>query len=207
MDDTINWQSSVNRTCYLKVHFTMTVVNSVFMLSVLFTESTSVVGTCASVTSLRTLFLLKPAAMTRLAPSLKFTATSTFTTLAQEAASSSCAHSSSLNSLCRYKPQHRGTEVTPYKNNKHCTTGMASGEVPDGHKMAVQQAHEMGGLHAPTLGEVHIYTHMWCQQSMCTMNVCNHNVKYTKLHLYNYPRYYSIISILGSPAVTNSPVH
>ena len=78
-----------------------------------------------------------------------------------------CSHSSKLITCrdaalisCRYKPQHRGTEVTPYKNNKHCTTGMASGEVLDGHKMAVQQAHEMGGLHAPTLGEVHIYTHV-----------------------------------------------
>ena len=183
------------------------------MLSVLFTDSTSFSGTRDSVTSLRTLFFLKPAARTRLARSLlctspNSTVTSTFTTWAQEAASSSCAHSSSLYSNpCRYKPQHRGTEVTPYKNNKHCTTGMASGEVPDGHKMAVQQAHKMAGLHAPTLGEVHIHTHMRCQQSMCTMNVCNHNVKYTKLHLYNYPRYYSIISILGSPAVTNSPAH
>ena len=131
------------------------------MLSVLFTESTSSSGTRDSVTSLRTLFVLKPAARTWLAwsTSLTHTHTSTFTTWAQEAASSSCAHSS-LNSHCRYKPQHRGTEVTPYKNNKHCTTGMASGEVLDGHKMAVQQAHEMGGLHAPTLGEVHIYTHM-----------------------------------------------
>ena len=115
---------------------------------------------CDSVTSFRTLFFLKPAATTSLARSLPHTSTSTFTTLAQEAASSSCAHSSSLNLPYRYKPQHRGTEVTPYKNNKHCTTGMASGEVPDGHKMAAQQAHEMNGLHAPTLGEVHIYTHM-----------------------------------------------
>ena len=32
------------------------------------------------------------------------------------------------------------------------------------------------------------------------MNVCNHNVKYAKLHLYNYPRYYSTTSISGSPA-------
>ena len=177
------------------------------MLSVLFTESTSFSGTRVSDTSLRTLFFLKPATRTRLARSLNSTSTSIFTIWAQEAASSSCAHSSSLNLPCRYKPQHRDTEVTPYKNNKHCTTGMASGEVPDGYKMTVQQSQEMGVLHAPTLGEVHIHTHMRCQQSMCTMNVCNHNVKYTKLHLYNYPRYYSIISILGSPAVTNSPVH
>ena len=130
------------------------------MLSVLSTESTSLLGTHDSVTSLTTLFFLNPEARTRLARSLKFTSTFTFTTWAQEAASSSCAHSSSLYSnLCRYKPQHRGTEVIPYKNNKHCTTSVASGEAPDGHKMAVQQAHEMGGLHAPTLGEVHIYTH------------------------------------------------
>ena len=156
------------------------------MVSVLFTDSTSFAGTCYSVTSLTTLFFLKPAARTRLARLLNITSTSIFTTWAQEAASSSCAHSSSLNSSCRYKPQHRGTEVTPYKNNKHCTTGMASGEVPDGQ---------------------HLHTHMRCQQSMCTMNVCNHNVKYTKLHLYNYPGYYSIISILGPPAVTNSPAH
>ena len=130
------------------------------MLSVLFTESTSSSGTSESVTSLRMLFFLKPEARTGLARSLNSTFTSTFTTWAQEAASSSCAHSSSLNSFCRCKPQHRGTEVTPYKNNKHCTTSVASGEAPDGHKMAVQQAHEMGGLHTPTLGEVHIYTHM-----------------------------------------------
>ena len=130
------------------------------MLSVLFTEATSLLGTRDSVTSLTTLFFLNPEARTRLAWSLNSTSTSTFTTWAQEATSSSCAHSSSLNSFCRCKPQHRGTEVIPYKNNKHCTTGMASGQVPDGHKMAVQQANEMGGLHAPTLGEVHIYTHM-----------------------------------------------
>ena len=142
----------------------MTVVSAVCscMLSVLFTDSTSFSGTRDSVTSLTTLFFLKPEARTRLARSLYRTSTSTFTTWAQEAASSSCAHSSSLNSNlhCRYKPQHRGTEVIPYENNKHCTTGVASGKAPDGHKMAVQQAHEMGGLHAPTLGEVHIYTHM-----------------------------------------------
>ena len=130
------------------------------MLSVLFNDSTSSSGTCDSVTSLTTLFFLKPEARTRLAWSWQLTYTSTFTTWAQEAASSSCAHSSSLNLHCRCKPQHRGTEVIPYENNKHCTTGVASGEAPDGHKMAVQQAHEMGGLHAPTLGEVHIYTHM-----------------------------------------------
>ena len=130
------------------------------MLSVLFTNSTSFSGTHDSVTSLITLFFLKPAARIRLPRSLPHTSTFTFTTWAQEAASSSCAHSSSVNLLCRYKPQHRGTEVTPYKNNKHCTTGMASGEDHDGHIMAVHQAHEMGGLHAPTLGEIHIYTHM-----------------------------------------------
>ena len=137
-----------------------------FMLSVLFTESTSSSGTSESVTSLTTLFFLKPTARTLLARSLKFTFTSTFTTWAQEAVSSSCAHSSSLNS-CRCKPQHRGTEVIPYENNKHCTTGVASGEAPDGHKMAVQQAHEMGGLHAPTLGEVHIYTHTRDANNQC----------------------------------------
>ena len=129
------------------------------MLSVLSTESTSSSETRDSVTSLRILFFLKPSARIRLTWSLPATSTSTFTTWAQEAASSSCAHSSSLNTSCRYKPQHRGTEVTPYKNNKHCTIGMASGEVPDGHKMAVQQADEMGGLQAHSLGEVHIYIH------------------------------------------------
>ena len=123
------------------------------MLSVLSTESTSSSETRDSVTSLKILFFLKPAARTWLARSLQVTFT--FTTWAQEAASSSCAHSSSLNLHCRYKPQHRGTEVTPYKNNKHCTTGMASEEVPDGHKMAVQQADELGGLQAHSLGEIH----------------------------------------------------
>ena len=115
----------------------MTVVSAVFMLSVLFSDSTSFSGTHDSVTSLTTLFFLKPAARTLLARSLNSASTSTFTTWAQEAASSSCAHSSSLNSVCRYKPQHncKGTEVTPYKNNKHCTTGMASKEVPDGPKL------------------------------------------------------------------------
>ena len=150
----------------------MTVVSAAFMLSVLSTESTSSSGTRDSVTSLRILFFLKPSARTWLARSLPRTVTVTFTTWAQEAASSSCAHSSSLNSSCRYKPQHRGTKVTPYKNNQHCTTGMASGEVPDGHKMAVQQAHEMGGLHAHSLGEVHIYTHV-----MSTINVHNECVQ------------------------------
>ena len=151
---------SEQNTCYYQSNFTTTVVSAVFMFSVLFTDSTSFSGTHDSVTSLTTLFILKLAARTLLARSLNSTSTSTFTIWAQEAASSSCAHSSSLNHSCRYTPQHRGTEVTPCKNNKHCTTGMASGEVPDGHRMAVQQAHEMGGLHAPTLGEVHIYTHM-----------------------------------------------
>ena len=151
----------------------MTVVSAVFMLSVLFTDSTSFSGTNYSVTSLTTLFFLKPAARTLLARSLKNTYTSTFTTWAQEAASSSCAHSSSLNHSCRYKPQHRGTEVTPYKNNKHCTTGMASGEVPDAHKMAVQQAHKMGGLHAPTwVRSTSTHTHM-----MPTINVHNECVQ------------------------------
>ena len=120
-------------------------------------------GTFFSFTSRSALFLTSPAVRVvkplAWSPMLSSTSTSTFNTLAQLAAPSSCAHSSSLNLLCRYKPQHRGTEVTPYKNNKHCTSGMASGEAV-GHKMAVQQAHEMGGLHAPTLGEVHIYTHV-----------------------------------------------
>ena len=98
---------------------TSTLVSAVFMLSVLSTESTSLLGTPDSVTSLRSLFLLKPTARTRLALSLLRTLTSTFPTWAQEAASSSCAHSSSLKLPCRYKPQHRGAEVTPYKNNKH----------------------------------------------------------------------------------------
>ena len=149
----------------------MTVVSAAFMLSVLSTESTSSSETRDSVTSLRILFFLKPSARIRLTRSLPATSIFTFTTWAQEAASSSFAHSS-LNSSCRYKPQHRGTEVTPYKNNKHCTTGMASGQVPDGHKMAVQQAHEMGGLHAHSLGEVHIYTHV-----MSTINVHNECVQ------------------------------
>ena len=105
------------------------------MLGVIFTDSTSLSGTHDSVTSLTTLFFLKPAARTLQAWSLNSTSTSTFTAWAQEAASSSCAHSSSLSLHCRYKPQHRGTEVLHYKNNKHCTTGMASGEVPDGHKI------------------------------------------------------------------------
>ena len=39
-------------------------------------------------------------------------------------------------------------------------------------KLSVQQAHEMGGLHAPTLGEVHIYTHV-----MPTINVHNECVQ------------------------------
>ena len=51
-------------------------------------------------------------------------------------------------------------------NNKHCTTGMASEEVPDGHKMAVQQAHELGGLQANSLGEVHIYTHTTAAENL-----------------------------------------
>ena len=47
---------------------------------------------------------------------------------------------------------------------------MASGEAAAAtrHKMAVQQAHEMGRLYAPTLGEVHIYTH---SHVMPTINV------------------------------------
>ena len=151
----------------------MTVVGAAFMLSVLFTDSTSFSGTHDSVTSLTTLLFLKPAARTLLARSLNSTSTSTFTIWAQEAASSSYAHSSSLNLPCRYTPQHRGTEVTPYKNNKHCTTGMASGEVPDGHKMAAQQAHESGGLHAPTLGEVHIYTHVI---AIASLAYCGHQL-------------------------------
>ena len=136
-------------------------VSAVFEHNVSLTDVFAFSGTSVSCTSLSTLFLASPAARALLNLSLSRTSTSTFNTLAQLAAPSSCAHSSSLNPhLCRYKPQHRGTEVTPYKNNKHCTSGMASGEVAVGHKMAVQQAHEMGGLHAPTSGEVHIYTHV-----------------------------------------------
>ena len=151
----------MDKSVYLLKPYLTRTVSSVFDCSISLTVSSTSFGTPVNATSLSTLFLTSPAARTvQPLPSLSKpgTITSTFTTWAQEAASSSCAHSSSLNLLCRYKPQHRGTEVTPYKNNQHCTTGMASGEVPDGHKMAVQQAHEMGGLHAPTLGKVHIYT-------------------------------------------------
>ena len=135
-------------------------VSAVFEYNVSLTDVIAFSGTLVSCTSLSTLFLASPAARALAHLSLLPTFTSTFNTLAQLAAPSSCAHSSSLNHSCRYKPQHRGTEVTPYKNNKHCTSGMASGEVAVGHKMAVQQAHEMGGSHVPTLGEVHIYTHV-----------------------------------------------
>ena len=146
---------------YYTTRYQTSTVSAVFEHNVSLTDIFASSGTLVSCTSLSILFLASPAARALLNLSLSHTSTSTFNTLAQLAAPSSCAHSSSLNLLlCRYKPQHRGTEVTPYKNNKHCTSGMASGEVAVGHKMAVQQAHEMGGSHAPTLGEVHIYTHV-----------------------------------------------
>ena len=145
---------------YYTTRYLTSTVSAVFEHNVSLTDIFASLGTSVSCTSLSILFVASPAARALLNLSLPLTSTSTFNTLAQLAAPSSCAHSSSLNSHCRYKPQHRGTEVTPYKNNKHCTSGMASGEVAVGHKMAVQQAHEMGGLHAPTLVEVHIYTHV-----------------------------------------------
>ena len=146
---------------YYTTRYLTSTVSAVFEHNVSLTDIFASFGTPVSCTSLSTLFFLaSPAARALANLALLSTSTSTFNTLAQLAAPSSCAHSSSLNSACRYKPQHRGTEVTPYKNNKHCTSGMASGEVAVGHKMAVQQAHEMGGLHAPTLGEAHIYTHV-----------------------------------------------
>ena len=146
---------------YYNTRYLTSTDSAVFEHNVSLTDIFAFSGTSVSCTSLSTLFVASPAARALLNLSLSATYTSTFNTLAQLAASSSCAHSSSLNSHhCRYKPQHRGTEVTPYKNNKHYTSGMASGEVAVGHKMAVQQAHEMGGLHAPTLGDAHIYTHV-----------------------------------------------
>ena len=144
---------------YYNTRYLTSTDSAVFEHNVSLTDVFAFSGTSVSCTSLSTLFLASPAARALAPLALPNTFTSTFNTLAQLAAPSSCAHSSSLNH-CRYKPQHRGTEVTPYKNNKHCTSGMASGEVAVGHKMAVQQAHEMGELHAPTLGEVHIYTHV-----------------------------------------------
>ena len=117
----------INKCVYvLKPYLTRT-VSSVFDCSISLTVSFTFLGTPVNSISLSTLFLTSPAARTvQPLPSLAWprpsTVTSTFTTWAQEAAFSSCAHSSSLNLLCRYKPQHRGTEVTPYKNNKHCTT-------------------------------------------------------------------------------------
>ena len=143
---------------YYNTRYLTSTVSAVFEHNVSLTDIFASSGTPVSCTSLSTLFVASPAARALLNLSLPFTSTSTFNTLAQLAAPSSAL--SSLNLHCRYKPQHRGTEVTPYKNNKHCTSGMASGEVADGHKMAVQQAHEMGGLHVPTLGEVLIYTHV-----------------------------------------------
>ena len=145
---------------YYNTRYLTSTDSAVFEHNVSLTDIFASSGTPVSCTSLSILFLASPAARALLNLALSHTFTSTFNTLAQLAAPSSCAHSSSLTHHCRYKPQHRGTEVTPYKNNKHCTSGMASGEVAVGHKMAVQQAHEMGGLHAPTLGEVHIYTHV-----------------------------------------------
>ena len=87
-------------------------VSAVLLLSALLTDSTTSFDTPPSSTSLSCWFLLNPAARTVLALSL-YTSTFIFNTLAWLAASSSCAHfSSSQNSSYRYKPQHRGTEVT-----------------------------------------------------------------------------------------------
>ena len=108
---------------YYNTRYLTSTVSAVFEYNVSLTDVFAFSGTPFSCTSLSTLFLASPAARALLNLSLYFTCNSTFNTLAQLAAPSSCAHSSSLSLfLCRYKPQHRGTEVTLYKNNKHCTS-------------------------------------------------------------------------------------